>query len=535
MGKNGLLQRQTNQTSDFIAISKATIPSIMRQSFDEQNSQVTIIGLAKTIHSKISSTKSTSHPSKAASLQKFNFCNRHNAIIITIILQIILIIGNFIAISNGEVVVYTPTNSSIEVFDDIELFFGSVPTKGIFGKVVLADPEDACSKLKNKVPKDNGDNWFLLAKRYPCLLEKKVRNAAEAGYKAIIVYSGEPNSNRRLMNADTMDIVSVLISRENGENIKQNYMHDKGYTIGIFPVYQFPLDNYLLPFAVVIIVCLFLMILFLIFQIIKCARVRRKLHRHRLTTKQLKQLLTTIYSKGCHYDTCAICLEEYVEGEKLRVLPCAHGYHLRCIDPWLTKSRRICPVCKGKVRVSGMSDISDTESESDQPRARRPRPYVPSYGTTANSRTQRNILGTHQQQPQASTSRFFVTRIRALQRAGRILDGGYTHPLLYGNVGSNSGTSSLSGSLISSDGQLSSNNITSNSNISNTGLNNNLTNDNNSNSNSNNDPISQRANESTPLLQDQRSTNSTRSQYSNISNANHQDQAQSSHRHHEEI
>ena len=38
-------------------------------------------------------------------------------------------------------------------------------------------------------------------------------------------------------------------------------------------------------------------------------------------------------------------------------------YHCACIDPWLTKSKRSCPICKRKV-IPGDDPDSD-ESESD--------------------------------------------------------------------------------------------------------------------------------------------------------------------------
>jgi hypothetical protein len=43
-------------------------------------------------------------------------------------------------------------------------------------------------------------------------------------------------------------------------------------------------------------------------------------------------------------ETCTVCLEEFAVGEQVRVLPCRHWFHLKCIDDWLTGARVTCPV-----------------------------------------------------------------------------------------------------------------------------------------------------------------------------------------------
>lgn len=50
-------------------------------------------------------------------------------------------------------------------------------------------------------------------------------------------------------------------------------------------------------------------------------------------------------------DECAICLSDFVDGDKVRVLPCGHIFHRSEIDDWLVRIRKVCPICKRDVTV----------------------------------------------------------------------------------------------------------------------------------------------------------------------------------------
>ncbi|XP_068652630.1 uncharacterized protein [Aristolochia californica] len=58
---------------------------------------------------------------------------------------------------------------------------------------------------------------------------------------------------------------------------------------------------------------------------------------------------TTTVESGDDMDQCYICLVEYEEGDKIRVLPCRHEFHMSCIDKWLKEIHGICPLCRRDV------------------------------------------------------------------------------------------------------------------------------------------------------------------------------------------
>ena len=44
-------------------------------------------------------------------------------------------------------------------------------------------------------------------------------------------------------------------------------------------------------------------------------------------------------------EECTICIEPYLEGDHIRMLPCSHVFHESCIIEWLRRSRT-CPICR---------------------------------------------------------------------------------------------------------------------------------------------------------------------------------------------
>ena len=56
------------------------------------------------------------------------------------------------------------------------------------------------------------------------------------------------------------------------------------------------------------------------------------------------------YDKEKHidHDSCSICIGEYEDSSRVKMLTCKHLFHENCIDEWIMKGRDtniVCPVC----------------------------------------------------------------------------------------------------------------------------------------------------------------------------------------------
>lgn len=311
----------------------------------------------------------------------------------------------------GNILVYrTLTNQFLQEFYAIPAQFGAeIPSNGINTFGIPANDSTGCGNL-NKPPEYSNlyskTLYAIIIQRGNCSFEDKVRNAQEAGYSVAIIYNFNNDDNLEPMSAKNqtgINIVAVFVAYSTGINLL-SYSKESTTRLVINDELPFNINTQLiLPFSILIGLCFLIMIFYMIY---KCVREERRLRLHRLPKNMLKKIPITKFTKGQPYEMCVICLDDFTEGERLRVLPCAHAYHSNCIDPWLTKNKRVCPICKRKVfakgetrasrrRQSSLDSLTDTDDDTT-PLLRPAENAIPpnNHGTFATGQDDEEAAGT---------------------------------------------------------------------------------------------------------------------------------------------
>ncbi|XP_031565000.1 E3 ubiquitin-protein ligase RNF13-like [Actinia tenebrosa] len=247
--------------------------------------------------------------------------------------------------------------------------FGSIAQYTTKGLIVPALPANACSTIENRNKHEKMDYiYFVLIKEGGCSFGYKALMANNAGYEFAIIHSTTSDTVVRMAagkyGKKVDEIMSIFVGKTAG-NLFLKYNYTTGTLVTIHPPSFFPnLEFYLIPFVIIIGICFILMAMFMVSRYYRSYLEKR---RNRITPANLKKIPTKRFKKGDeYYDVCAICLDEYKDGDKLRILPCDHVYHCKCVDPWLTEGKKTCPVCKRPVESKKSRNTSQTDVERGQ-------------------------------------------------------------------------------------------------------------------------------------------------------------------------
>lgn len=255
-------------------------------------------------------------------------------------------------------------------FADVDATFTPpIRESGEPGFLHLAEPIDACARLKTTVANGSASKFVLII-RGGCSFHDKVKNAQSAGFKAAIVYDDKYTGGLVTMagKSEGISIHAVFISKVSGEELKK-YANHTDVELWIIPYFENS------PWAIWAIS--FISLLALSAVLAACFFVRRRRIRHLrrgvsqvpafhgMSKRLVEVMPSQLFSKALQGDStskaCAICLEDYRIGEKLRILPCNHRFHASCVDSWLTLWRTFCPVCKQDAQTShGTVPASET-------------------------------------------------------------------------------------------------------------------------------------------------------------------------------
>nr|GMD79317.1 receptor homology region, transmembrane domain-and RING domain-containing protein 2-like [Ipomoea batatas]GMD80814.1 receptor homology region, transmembrane domain-and RING domain-containing protein 2-like [Ipomoea batatas] len=249
-------------------------------------------------------------------------------------------------------------------FADIEALFTPPVESRISGTLYMAEPLNACSPLTNKLDSVHNSTklpFVLIARGGECSFSDKVSRAQTAGFKAAIIYDNVVADLATMGGCSAgIQIPAVFVSKASGE-ILARFAGDSDMDVWITPRYEvtWPL-----------MVLWFFLFLAAAAMLVGCCislrddlRSQRRIPRHvkevhGMSSRLVKTLpsskftaVKAVVEDNCTSTACAICLEDYSTGDKLRILPCSHKFHAICVDAWLTSRRTFCPVCKRDART----------------------------------------------------------------------------------------------------------------------------------------------------------------------------------------
>merc|ERR1719354_590657 len=280
--------------------------------------------------------------------------------------------------------------------------FGAILKENLSGPVIHVR-HPACSPFTQEFPEIDSSKitgtqynasvskWIGVVQRGGCPFDQKVFYMQQAGFQAVLIFNNnvEKGDVTVRMSAhslgDEIYIFAGFLSRFDGMRLVSNLQIPKQPIFGVLSpksndfITKEILLNGLSDMAVLFVLVIFTGSGFLLFGLIlnfiynlaiygelfavetmhEASLIILAIANQEPSAPKLKTItfpLKTLTKSHLNNDwrlggvkgqeACPICIEEYEMGDTVRELPCHHMFHDTCVDPWLLKHNRLCPVCK---------------------------------------------------------------------------------------------------------------------------------------------------------------------------------------------
>ncbi|XP_075414626.1 E3 ubiquitin-protein ligase ZNRF4 [Tenrec ecaudatus] len=291
-------------------------------------------------------------------------------------------------------------NASKVDFADLPALFGvPLAPEGLRGYLMEAKPPNACQPIEGPRPGNGSLGAIVLIRRYDCTFDLKVLHAQRAGFEAAIVHNVRSDDLVHMAHVyedlrRQIAIPSVFVGEAASQDLRVIVRCDKAVHVLLLPddpqctdldCHPVLATSWALGRALVLLTSTVL-VLRRVWHWLRSWWRRGSRIKAAAPARQKAQV--QIFTRS--HDLCAICLDEYEEGDPLKILPCSHAYHCKCIDPWLAHAaRRTCPVCKQSVAGSEDSSNSNAESGGDDDDPSLPGHQPPLWAVQARLRSRR--------------------------------------------------------------------------------------------------------------------------------------------------
>jgi len=251
--------------------------------------------------------------------------------------------------------------STSVIFNHMTADFGisfSDPSYERSADLIAIEPEDGCNGIKNGAEL-NGK--IVIVKRGRCSFFTKAWNVDRHNGKGLVV--GNNNGDqlvhmyKPIGTKGDVYIPCVFISESNYDLSIKALGQANSVIATISPSEEYPISSFWPPKGLTTVIIYMILTFPLGWAVLVLLRACFRIRKRRTVKRQVRVIPEVIFSSEkleaksikLTNDSCPICLDDFKEKTKIMLLPCDHGFHPECIEPWVRQHNDSCPMCRETV------------------------------------------------------------------------------------------------------------------------------------------------------------------------------------------